>query len=152
MLPYIHLFIHPSIHPFIYLSIFLILHHTPLCVDYAKTQSNYDRVNLSSTAAWCLFLSPRNFVSLYNIVLPFRVGGLIGAPVHLLWLGVHYDKCGPHAQTIPGNVLCTYILIFMCALTHCVWIWLTHALFVLLGMLGMHRFHVYAYAKQTQTV
>ena len=139
MLPSIHRLIrssiHTSIHPYIYLSIFSILHHTPLCVDHAKTQSNYDRVTLSSSVAWCIFFPPPETSCHYITLCCLRVGGLIGAPVHLLWLGVHYDKCGPHAQTIPGNVLCTYILIFMHALTLCMWTWLTHALFALLGML-----------------
>jgi len=40
------------------------------------------------------------------------VGGLIGAPVHLLWLGVHYDKCGPHAQTIPGALFALFQMMF----------------------------------------
>jgi len=38
-----------------------------------------------------------------SVEVPCWAGGLIGAPVHVLWLGVRYDECGPHAHTIPGT-------------------------------------------------
>jgi Amt family ammonium transporter len=33
-------------------------------------------------------------------------------PVHLLWLGLHYDKCGPHAQNIPGALFALFQMMF----------------------------------------
>eukprot|EP00918_Siedleckia_nematoides_P044339 GHVU01096990.1.p1 GENE.GHVU01096990.1~~GHVU01096990.1.p1 ORF type:complete len:425 (-),score=31.59 GHVU01096990.1:470-1744(-) len=40
------------------------------------------------------------------------VGGLIGAPVHIMWLGVHYDTCGPHANNIPGALYALFQMMF----------------------------------------
>jgi Amt family ammonium transporter len=40
------------------------------------------------------------------------VGGLIGAPVHPFWVGVHYDKCGAHAENIPGALFALFQMMF----------------------------------------
>jgi len=48
----------------------------------------------------------------YSLSFGPSILGLIGAPTHLLWLDVPYDKCGPHARTIPSALFALFQMMF----------------------------------------
>eukprot|EP00286_Rhodomonas_abbreviata_P014524 CAMPEP_0181328724 /NCGR_PEP_ID=MMETSP1101-20121128/22894_1 /TAXON_ID=46948 /ORGANISM="Rhodomonas abbreviata, Strain Caron Lab Isolate" /LENGTH=486 /DNA_ID=CAMNT_0023437683 /DNA_START=168 /DNA_END=1628 /DNA_ORIENTATION=+ len=50
----------------------------------------------------------------YSLSFGPSILGLIGAPTHLLWIDVPYDKCSRHSNTVPAALHALFQMMFAC--------------------------------------